>query len=121
MVPVWRSITSVVLREEPPLEPPAITREVPSTAHPVQESLLVRRLGQVDPGLHPEEEVGPAVTVENSSTEVPWTAMKEVGLILVAHGVYMAWGSPGPLVQAREPAARKAEVVEVEELLPPMI
>ena len=76
----------------------------------------------MDPGLHPEEEVGPAVTVENSSTEVPWTAMKEVGLILVAHGPYcMARGNPGPLVQAREPAARKAEEVDMEEGWPPMI
>ena len=46
--------------------------------------------------------------------------MKEVGLILVAHGAHaMAWGNPGPLVQAREPAARKAEVEE--EPPPPMI
>ena len=84
MVPVWRSITSVVLWVEPP-QPPAITREVPSTAHPGHLYLLVRRLGQVDPGLHPEEEVGP-VALENSSTEVLWIAMKEVGLILVTHG-----------------------------------
>ena len=41
--------------------------------------------------------------------------MKEVGLILVAHGCHMARGNPGPLVQAREPAARKAEVEDMEE------
>ena len=56
MVPLWRWITSVDLRVERPPQPPATTRELPSTAHPGELSLLARSLSQVDPGLHPKEE-----------------------------------------------------------------